>query len=132
MRGANREQQLIGLVRHLIEELYSAWYEGAADCHTTGEDDRWERSDANKTGQDATAKLVKLLERDEPNPDKALMEDKSYSHQYLIAVTVESDEPDPEVVSWEKMAAAVARRLEDIILHDRSEAFQHNDTEEVE
>jgi hypothetical protein len=55
-----------------------------------------------------------------------------YSHQYLIAVTVESNEPDPELVPWEKKAAAVSRRLEDIILHDRDEAFQHNDTEEVD
>jgi hypothetical protein len=54
-----------------------------------------------------------------------------FSHQYLIAVTVESDERNPDRVPWEQMAGAVARRLEDIILHDREEAFQHNDTEET-
>lgn len=54
-----------------------------------------------------------------------------FSHQYLIAVTVETDEPDPDKVSSDELAAAVARRLEDIILHDKSEAFSWNDTAEV-
>ena len=55
----------------------------------------------------------------------------AYSHQYLIAVTVNSDEPDPSRVTEKALAAAVACRLQDIILHDGREAFQHNDTEEV-
>jgi hypothetical protein len=54
-----------------------------------------------------------------------------FSHQYLIAVTVETDEPDPHQVSVAEMAASVARRLEDILLHDKEEAFLHNDTEEL-
>jgi len=54
-----------------------------------------------------------------------------FSHQYLIAVTVETDEPDPDKVGDAELAAAVARRLEDIILHDGAEAFSHNDTCEV-
>ena len=54
-----------------------------------------------------------------------------YSHQYLIAVTVETGDPDPAATTLPALAAAVARRLGDIILHDGAEAFSHNDTEEL-
>ena len=54
-----------------------------------------------------------------------------YSHQFLIAITVESGEKDPDNVPPEVLIAGVASRLEQIILHDRSEAFQHNDTEQI-
>jgi len=58
---AERERQLVALVKHLIEELYSAWREGAADCHTTGQDEHWLRSDAREVGEAATAKLAELV-----------------------------------------------------------------------
>jgi hypothetical protein len=54
-----------------------------------------------------------------------------FSHQYLVAVTVETDEADPDKVCLRMMIAALARRLEDVILHDGREAFSHNDTDEI-
>lgn len=54
-----------------------------------------------------------------------------YSHQYLIAVAVESEEPDPDKVPVAERIAAVARRLSDIVLYDKAEAFAWNDTAEV-
>jgi hypothetical protein len=55
----------------------------------------------------------------------------TYSHQFLIAFTVESDEPDPDKLSEQVLTAGVAARLEQIILHDGIEAFRHADTAEV-
>ena len=54
-----------------------------------------------------------------------------FSHQFLIAFTVETDDPDWENLTEKELTAGVARRLEDIILHDGLEAFQHNDTAEI-
>ena len=55
-----------------------------------------------------------------------------FSHQYLIAVTVETEQADPDKVSEAALTAAVAGRLADIILHDGREAFSHNDTHEMD
>ena len=57
-----REQGLVNLVEHLIEELYSAWHEGAADCHTTGEDEHYPETDAHDEEQKAKALLAKIME----------------------------------------------------------------------
>lgn len=54
-----------------------------------------------------------------------------YSHQYLVAVTVENAQKDPDWVSEGELAAALARRLSEVILHDGKEAFSFNDTEEI-
>lgn len=55
-----------------------------------------------------------------------------YSHQYLIAVTVESDEPDPDKVPMREMMDGLKRRVCDIALDDNGrEAFGHNDTDEI-
>ena len=54
-----------------------------------------------------------------------------YSHQYLIAITVESDEKDPDKVPYNELLAALVRRMGDVVEHDGIEAFSHNDTEEI-
>ena len=54
-----------------------------------------------------------------------------YSHQYLIAVTVESDTADPHEVPIRELMDGLQRRACDIALHDGREAFSHNDTEEI-
>lgn len=54
-----------------------------------------------------------------------------YSHQYLIALTVESDTADPHEVPLRELMEGLRRRASDIELHDGREAFGHNDTEEV-
>jgi len=54
-----------------------------------------------------------------------------YSHQFLMAVTVCSEEEDFERIPFREKFGALMRRSEDIILHDRDEAFQLCDTEEV-
>ena len=54
-----------------------------------------------------------------------------YSHQFAIAVTVESDEKDPEKLTEGEFFAALRRRVKDIRDHDKFEAFQHLDTEEA-
>jgi len=54
-----------------------------------------------------------------------------YSHQYLIAVTVESDDPNPNNVSETELISALHARVKDIVNHDGIEAFGHNDTDEV-
>ena len=55
-----------------------------------------------------------------------------YSHQFLISVTVESDEKDPDKLTRDELERALYDRTKDI--HgpggDGIEAFQHNDTEE--
>ena len=56
---------------------------------------------------------------------------KRYSHQFLIAFTVESGEEDPWMVGEAKLAAGLTRRLADILEHDGLEAYEHNDTEEI-
>jgi len=56
-----------------------------------------------------------------------------YSHQFLIAVTVENDEADPHKVTEEELLEALYRRTKDI--HgpggDGIEAFGHADTAEI-
>ena len=54
-----------------------------------------------------------------------------YSHQYLIAVTVENEEKDPAKVTLAEMVVALERRTADIYRYDGLEAFSHNDTEEI-
>jgi hypothetical protein len=54
-----------------------------------------------------------------------------YSHQFLIAVTVESTQKDPEKVPIRELVEALSRRTSDIIRTDGREAFGHNDTEQV-
>lgn len=54
-----------------------------------------------------------------------------YSHQFLIAVTVQNDKKDPAEVTERELIDALACRSNDIFRHDGIEAFQHNDTEEV-
>lgn len=54
-----------------------------------------------------------------------------YSHQYLIAVTVESDTADPHEVPIRELMDGLQRRACDIALHDGREAFSPNDTEEI-
>ena len=54
-----------------------------------------------------------------------------YSHQFLLAVTVETAEKDPDKVTELELLRALHRRSDDIINHDGLEAFSHNDTEEI-
>ena len=54
-----------------------------------------------------------------------------YSHQFLIAVTVETTTADPHAVPISELHSALAGRTNDIYSHDRREAFGHNDTEEI-
>ncbi len=54
-----------------------------------------------------------------------------YSHQFLIALTVENEEKDPDKVTERELIDALARRSNDIFRHDGIEAFEHNDTEEI-
>lgn len=55
----------------------------------------------------------------------------NYSHQFLIAITVENGNPDPEKVTLKELQWALTYRTTDIARHDGLEAFQHNDTEEI-
>ena len=54
-----------------------------------------------------------------------------YSHQYLIAVTVENDKADHEQVSCRELMDALEKRTREIHEHDGHEAFSHSDTEEI-
>ena len=54
-----------------------------------------------------------------------------YSHQFLIAVTVESVAKDPDKVALRELLEALSRRTGDILEHDKREAFGHQDTEEL-
>lgn len=56
---------------------------------------------------------------------------KKYSHQFLVALTVETEEGDPAEISEKRLITELALRLVDIVAHDGIEAFQHNGTEEV-
>ena len=55
-----------------------------------------------------------------------------YSHQFLIAVTVESAHADPDALTEKDLTTALAARFADILEHDGIEAFSHNDTEEID
>lgn len=56
---------------------------------------------------------------------------EKYSHQYLIAFTIENEEKDHEKIPYNDLLAGLVRRMGDIVEHDGIEAFQHNDTEEI-
>jgi hypothetical protein len=54
-----------------------------------------------------------------------------YSHQFLIAFTVENEVENWNYINEKELVVGLAKRLAEIIEHDGIEAFQHNDTEEV-
>ncbi len=48
------------LVNELLEGIWDAWYEGASDCHTSGEEEHYADTSASKLALRVTGELAQL------------------------------------------------------------------------